>query len=220
MAVCSRTSSLLKWTLRQPEFLFRRRFAHARINNVVYAPNTKNDRVFVTGMPLFEYQFSTDAVRKFQMAVGNEVHILDSGFPSVDCRGRFLAALVFVGPHGPRPRGTLPREPCTPTKPAVAIWSTGSGQLIRLIHLHHAFEGTVRISPDGILVAVGDQKGELRLFRRSDGACLGQWKAHGARVTAILFRRKPATLISGAEDAKIRFWNIDREIQLAKDAVP
>lgn len=66
---------------------------------------------------------------------------------------------------------------------------------------------TVTISPDGQTVAIGDEFGEIRLYRVADGQIQLQLTAHTNTVTALAFSADGRLLASCAHDQTARIWH-------------
>lgn len=65
---------------------------------------------------------------------------------------------------------------------------------------------TVAITPDGQTVAIGDEYGEIRLYRVADGQLQQQLTAHTNTVTALSFSADGRLLASCAHDQTARIW--------------
>ncbi len=65
---------------------------------------------------------------------------------------------------------------------------------------------SVALSPDGIL-AVGDTKGEIRLWQVADGKQLLTCKGHTGWVRSVAFSPDGYQLASGSSDNNIKLWN-------------
>ncbi len=64
------------------------------------------------------------------------------------------------------------------------------------------------VSPDGRMLATGDEGRHLRLWELPSGRELATWPAHEAAVTALAFSPDGATLVSGAKDGAVKLWNL------------
>lgn len=67
---------------------------------------------------------------------------------------------------------------------------------------------TLAVSPDGRILATGDEGRHLRLWELPTGRELAAWPAHEAAVTALAFDPDGATLVSGARDGTMKLWNL------------
>ncbi|MFN0138377.1 MAG: protein kinase domain-containing protein [Phycisphaerae bacterium] len=66
-----------------------------------------------------------------------------------------------------------------------------------------------RLSPDGRVLAVGDNRGMVRLWNVDERRQIGQWQAHPGRIYAIRFDPRGGRILTGSVDAAIRLWNLD-----------
>lgn len=67
----------------------------------------------------------------------------------------------------------------------------------------------LEFSPDGTLVAAGDSRGRVLLFKVRDGSLFtDRWTAHTARVTSISWNPKGTHVVSGALDTHIFVWSL------------
>jgi WD40 repeat protein len=68
---------------------------------------------------------------------------------------------------------------------------------------------SIALSPDGRLVASGDDDGTLHLRDPGTGRELAHWQAHSAAgITALAFHPDGQTLISGASDGTLKLWDL------------
>lgn len=64
-------------------------------------------------------------------------------------------------------------------------------------------------SPDGSLLAAGDSRGRVLVFKVADGSLvIDRWTAHTARVTCIAWNEDGTHLVSGAVDTNIFVWSL------------
>ncbi|WP_242060045.1 NB-ARC domain-containing protein [Oscillatoria sp. FACHB-1407] len=71
-----------------------------------------------------------------------------------------------------------------------------------------ATPSAVAFSPDGQLVATGDLRGEVRLWRSTDGKNLLTLKGHSSWVWSLAFSPDGATLASGSDDRTVKLWDL------------
>ena len=67
---------------------------------------------------------------------------------------------------------------------------------------------SVAFSPDGDLLATGDDSGEVRLWQATDGKPVMTLNGHTSWVNSLSFSPDGQTLASGSNDLTIRLWNI------------
>jgi WD40 repeat protein len=93
----------------------------------------------------------------------------------------------------------------------VTLWDLRLGQMTRSLGISGAVHA-VRFSPDGRLIAVGggeaSVRGEVRLFRTTDGEPVGTLSGHADVVAAIDFDRDGKRLVSGGFDRGVRLWDL------------
>ncbi|KAI2269693.1 WD40 repeat-like protein [Ophidiomyces ophidiicola] len=66
-------------------------------------------------------------------------------------------------------------------------------------------------SPDGTLLAAGDSRGKIVVFKAVDGTIVtDRWTAHTGRITSLAWNKKGTQLVSGGLDTNIFVWSLDR----------
>ena len=68
---------------------------------------------------------------------------------------------------------------------------------------------SVAFSPDGTLLAAGDTKGEIRLYRVADGEQLLLFKGHTNWIPSLAFSPDGSILASSSTDYTVKLWNIN-----------
>lgn len=64
-------------------------------------------------------------------------------------------------------------------------------------------------SPDGSLLAVGDSKGRVLVYKVADGSLVtDRWTAHTARITSIDWNKSGSHVVSGSLDTNIFVWSL------------
>lgn len=67
---------------------------------------------------------------------------------------------------------------------------------------------SVAFSPDGSLLAGGDEFGQIHLVDPNTGKYLKKLEGHSRRVVAISFSSDMRTFASGSKDGRVRIWDI------------
>lgn len=64
-------------------------------------------------------------------------------------------------------------------------------------------------SPDGSLLAVGDSRGRVLVYKAADGSMVtDRWTAHTARITSIDWNDNSTHVVSGSLDTNIFVWSL------------
>lgn len=65
-------------------------------------------------------------------------------------------------------------------------------------------------SPDGSLLAVGDSRGRVLIYKAADGSLVtDRWTAHTARITSLAWNESGTHVASGALDTNIFVWSLN-----------
>jgi WD40 repeat protein/uncharacterized caspase-like protein len=75
----------------------------------------------------------------------------------------------------------------------------------------------LRISPNGMLLALGDEEGLIRIVRLDTFEVAATFRAHSGRVSDLDFTPDSRILLSAGRDGAIRFWDLEN---LQKKARP
>lgn len=68
---------------------------------------------------------------------------------------------------------------------------------------------TLAFSPDGSLLAVGDLRGRVLVFKVADGSLVtDRWTAHTARITSLAWNKDGTHVASGSLDTNIFVWSL------------
>lgn len=94
------------------------------------------------------------------------------------------------------------------------LWDVATGKLLRT--LEGAAKGWKFGSPDrcfafcpqGKLLVLAEEDGELVLYATATGRILHRWRAHEGFVTAFLFSPDARALITGSSDSSIVVWDV------------
>ena len=64
-------------------------------------------------------------------------------------------------------------------------------------------------SPDGSLIAVGDSRGRVLVYKVADGSLVtDRWTAHSARITSLDWNEDATHVVSGSLDTNIFVWSL------------
>ncbi len=77
-----------------------------------------------------------------------------------------------------------------------------------IIHTFNADQGQVVFSPDGKILAFGNEEGAITLMDANTGMELYRFKAHRGSVTGLAFSKDGRILISTAADGTVRLWGV------------
>ena len=64
-------------------------------------------------------------------------------------------------------------------------------------------------SPDGVLLALGNGKGEIVFFNVASGAETGRFKAHSQEIISLAFSPDGRRLLSGSLDETVKIWDTE-----------
>ena len=64
------------------------------------------------------------------------------------------------------------------------------------------------VSGDGLIIACGDEQGELKLFTYDDCKLVHMEKAHTSSISAVCFAPDNALIITADENGQILFWRV------------
>ena len=68
----------------------------------------------------------------------------------------------------------------------------------------------IAFTPDGTLVAVGDSRGRVLVYKVADGSLVtDRWTAHSARITSLDWNEKGTHVVSGSLDTNIFVWSLN-----------
>ena len=67
----------------------------------------------------------------------------------------------------------------------------------------------LRISPNGKLLALGDDEGLVRIVRLETFEVIAALHAHSGRISDLDFSPDSRTLLSAGRDRLLRFWNLE-----------
>jgi WD40 repeat protein len=128
---------------------------------------------------------------------------------------RRVTAVAF-GPHGPivATRPTLSLAVSTRTKRVARGQSDGSvtiqgaGRPAKVLTRRGPGVTALGFSPDEALLAIGDNKGTLRLWNLTTGRVVRSFPAHKAAITSVMFSPNGTLLLTASVDHEARIWNV------------
>ncbi len=88
----------------------------------------------------------------------------------------------------------------------VVAWRVATGEVIHRFAVG-ATATVTAVSPDGTLVAVGDETGRVHFYDLAKKKCLPAAPPHGGPVTALAFSENGRMAASGGEDGVVRMWH-------------
>ncbi len=88
----------------------------------------------------------------------------------------------------------------------VEVWDVESGKLVRRLPLE--LGSSARISPDGRLIATGEDTGRVTLWELATGERLQVFEEHTATVFDLEFSPDGRTLASAGKDGQVRLWDV------------
>jgi len=89
----------------------------------------------------------------------------------------------------------------------VYVWNGLTGQLINTFD-HSVYLWNVAISPDGNLIASGDDEGDIKLWDLRTGTKIYTLTHHSGSIWCLAFSPDSKVLASGTLDDNIKFWDL------------
>ncbi|RJP38740.1 MAG: hypothetical protein C4547_04095 [Phycisphaerales bacterium] len=77
-----------------------------------------------------------------------------------------------------------------------------------LISLKSRLAYCVAYSPDGSVLAAGEKRGRIRMWRTRDGSSIRTLHGHEGRTTAVAFSPDGLTFASGGEEGDVKVWRM------------
>ncbi|MGI5864797.1 MAG: protein kinase domain-containing protein [Myxococcales bacterium] len=154
-----------------------------------------------SGTPLHEVAFSPDGRRLATSSRDGTLRVWD--LETKRELGAFRGELtmdveVSFGPDGALLAGA---------GGVVEIWSVETGKLVRRLPLEMG--SSARISPDGRIVATGEETGRVTLWELATGERLQVFEEHTATVFDLEFSPDGRTLASAGKDGHVRLWDLE-----------
>ncbi|HYH98068.1 pentapeptide repeat-containing protein [Hyalangium sp.] len=92
------------------------------------------------------------------------------------------------------------------------LWRVSTGEPVSVIDAHSDWVESVAFSPDGAWLATGSRDRSIRIWRVPSGTHVCTLEGHEKRVRSLVFNpRSPRQLISGAEDSRLKIWDLDQK---------
>lgn len=92
----------------------------------------------------------------------------------------------------------------------VKLWEVENGRCLGTLQGYSHVICALAFSPDGSLLAEGDDSGVLRVWDVQSGRCLTAFQAHAGRIWSIDFSSNGELLASGGDDqgARVKLWKV------------
>ena len=114
--------------------------------------------------------------------------------------------------------GATPRV--QPPETASIAQTAGTNVIIAVDQKASTVIRKLRLSPDGALLAVGDDEGMVRIVRLETFEVIRTIRAHSQRVSDLDFSPDNRTLLSAGRDGALRYWDVETGRQLRELRVP
>jgi WD40 repeat protein/transcriptional regulator with XRE-family HTH domain len=111
---------------------------------------------------------------------------------------RWLVSAVSFAPHGLLASVAYGGQ--------VRLWDARSGRLLKTIQGYSRLMSALAFSPDGGLLAQGDDNGVVRVWDLSSGRCLAAMQGHVGPVWTISWRSDGMSFASGGDDREVKLW--------------
>ena len=109
------------------------------------------------------------------------------------------------------PQLPVPSQPASdqqPPAPSPSEVEHGRNIIIAVNHKNAAVVRRLRLSPDGQMLAVGDDDGLVRIVRLDTFEVTATFTAHAGRVSDLDFSPDSRTLLTAGRDGSIKYWDI------------
>lgn len=91
----------------------------------------------------------------------------------------------------------------------IRLWDMVQKRPLATLVSYDNFIDTVAISPNGQILASGDNKGIIKLWDLSSGKLIRTVSAHSEVVSAVAFTPDGNTLVSSSRDRTIKLWHVN-----------
>ncbi len=100
-----------------------------------------------------------------------------------------------------------------PSEDQIQLWDSVSGKNLLTWEQNDLYrgpsaQGSLAFSPNGLQIASGSSKGEVRLWDTRSGGALFNLQGHSKGVTALAFAPTGTYLASGSQDKTVRLWEL------------
>ena len=92
----------------------------------------------------------------------------------------------------------------------VRLWDAESGQGLGTLQGYSQVICAVSFSPDGKLLAHGDDQGMIHVWDVSSGRHLNSFRGLAGRVWSVAFSPDGKTIACGGDDQTIRLWKVGK----------
>jgi tricorn protease-like protein len=97
-----------------------------------------------------------------------------------------------------------------PGVPEVHIFDLETGNHLKQIHPHDRLAACLAFSPDGDLVAMGDQGGAVRIWNLAKNQREGEDRPVHHTIGDLIFSPDRKLLITGGDDGDIKIWDVSK----------
>ena len=91
----------------------------------------------------------------------------------------------------------------------VTIWDEKSGEAVHTLR-HDRGVWALAFSPDGRLLAAGEDAGTVRLWNVADWRKLKKFPGHSGIVFSLAFNPEGTRLVSGSWDGTAQVWDVSK----------
>jgi hypothetical protein len=96
----------------------------------------------------------------------------------------------------------------------ISLWDPAAGRERQQFTGTQVIGRTAAFSPDGRLLAAGQEDSSIRLWRLSTGKILGDVPGHEQRVNALAFSPDGTLLASGSADTTVLLWDVPQLLRV------
>ncbi len=91
----------------------------------------------------------------------------------------------------------------------ISLWSVQSGKLQRRLPKHASWVTSICFSPDGKIIASGNDEGNIRLWNVQTGILEQTLKGHRKEVNSVAISPDGKLLASGSNDGTLKVWRLN-----------